>query len=260
MAQKQFFWPKQHFWAKKCPRWETPGRCLESQVQESQELPSHLASAASARLQGERRAGGRRPGPEGGRQGEASSNLGATRREGGPAEAASGYRAEIRGARAGPPCPTSPGWTRRGRDHESHLLYQAGEVSRRGPRGRAGAPAGAAGSPGSAGWRPVGGGSGPGPATLFSSSLFLHGRGLNDGLANETNDSPDGELEVPGDDARLLVVACGVTGQLEDLGGQVLHHGGHVDKGAGSHGSHREEGVEGGQLGGAWVERRPTRD
>ena len=34
--------------------------------------------------------------------------------------------------------------------------------------------------------------------SLFSSSLFLHGRGLNDGLANETNDSPDGELEVPG--------------------------------------------------------------
>ena len=57
----------------------------------------------------------------------------------------------------------------------------------------------------------------------------------NDGLANETNDSPDGELEVPGDDARLLVVAHGVAAQLEDLGGQVLHHGGHADGGAGSH-------------------------
>ena len=48
-------------------------------------------------------------------------------------------------------------------------------------------------------------------------------------------DSPDGELEVPGDDARLLVVARGVAGQFEDLGGQVLYHGGHVDEGAGSH-------------------------
>ena len=55
----------------------------------------------------------------------------------------------------------------------------------------------------------------------------------NDGLANETNDSPDGELEVPGDDARLLVVAHGVAGQLEDLGGHLLHHDGHVDGGAG---------------------------
>jgi hypothetical protein len=71
--------------------------------------------------------------------------------------------------------------------------------------------------------------------SLFSSSSFLHGRGLNHGMANETNDSPDGELEVPWDDARLPVVAHGVAGQLEDLSGQVLHHGGHVDWGAGSH-------------------------
>jgi hypothetical protein len=32
---------------------------------------------------------------------------------------------------------------------------------------------------------------------------------------------PDGKLEVPGDDARLLVVTGGVTGKLEDLGREV---------------------------------------
>ena len=46
---------------------------------------------------------------------------------------------------------------------------------------------------------------------------------------------PDGELEVPGDDPGLLVVPGGVAGQLEDLGGEVLHDGGHVDGGAGAH-------------------------
>ena len=51
----------------------------------------------------------------------------------------------------------------------------------------------------------------------------------------ERDQRPDGELEVPWDDARLPVVAHGVAGQLEDLSGQVLHHGGHVDWGAGSH-------------------------
>ena len=40
--------------------------------------------------------------------------------------------------------------------------------------------------------------------------------------------SPHGELEVPGDDARLLVVPGGVPGELEDLGGEVVRHGGHV--------------------------------
>ena len=39
----------------------------------------------------------------------------------------------------------------------------------------------------------------------------------------------DGQLEVTRDDASLLVVASGVTGQLENLGGQVLHDGGQVD-------------------------------
>ena len=43
-----------------------------------------------------------------------------------------------------------------------------------------------------------------------------------------------GKLHVARDDARLLVVTGGVAGQLEDLGAQVLAHGGHVDRGAGA--------------------------
>ena len=39
----------------------------------------------------------------------------------------------------------------------------------------------------------------------------------------------DGELEMTGDDTRLLVVASSVTGQLEDFGSEVLKHGGEVD-------------------------------
>lgn len=39
----------------------------------------------------------------------------------------------------------------------------------------------------------------------------------------------DGELEVTGNDTGLLVVTGGVTGQLEDFGGQVLKHGSEVD-------------------------------
>ena len=42
-------------------------------------------------------------------------------------------------------------------------------------------------------------------------------------------------LKVPGNDSGLLVVPGSVAGQLEDLGGQVLHDGGHVDGGAGPH-------------------------
>merc|ERR1712071_690621 len=34
---------------------------------------------------------------------------------------------------------------------------------------------------------------------------------------------------------RLLVITGGVTGQLEDFGGQILHHSGQVDGSAGSH-------------------------
>ena len=42
----------------------------------------------------------------------------------------------------------------------------------------------------------------------------------------------DGQLDVAGHDAGLLVVARGVAGELQDLGGQVLEHGGEVDGGA----------------------------
>ena len=45
---------------------------------------------------------------------------------------------------------------------------------------------------------------------------------------------PDGELEVTGDDSGLLVVTGSVASQLEDLSGEVLHDGGHVDGGTGS--------------------------
>lgn len=45
---------------------------------------------------------------------------------------------------------------------------------------------------------------------------------------------PDGQLEVPGYDPGLLVVARRVTGQLEDFSGQVLHHGREVHGRAGT--------------------------
>ena len=44
----------------------------------------------------------------------------------------------------------------------------------------------------------------------------------------------DGQGDVAGDDAALLVVAGGVAGELEDLGGEVLEDGGEVDAGANS--------------------------
>ena len=44
----------------------------------------------------------------------------------------------------------------------------------------------------------------------------------------------DGELKVTGDDPGLLVVTGGVASQLEDLSGQVLHDGSHVDWGTSS--------------------------
>ena len=44
----------------------------------------------------------------------------------------------------------------------------------------------------------------------------------------------DGELEMSGDDSRLLVVTGGVSCQLEHLSGQVLHDGGQVHGGTGS--------------------------
>ena len=44
----------------------------------------------------------------------------------------------------------------------------------------------------------------------------------------------DGELDVPRDDAGLLVVAGGVAGELEDLSAEVLEDGREVDRGAGA--------------------------
>ena len=40
---------------------------------------------------------------------------------------------------------------------------------------------------------------------------------------------PDGELEVTGDDHGLHIVTESVTGQVEDLGGEVLHDGGQIN-------------------------------
>ena len=45
----------------------------------------------------------------------------------------------------------------------------------------------------------------------------------------------DGQLQVTRDDSRLLVVAGGVSGQLEHFRGEVLEDGGQVDGGAGAH-------------------------
>lgn len=39
----------------------------------------------------------------------------------------------------------------------------------------------------------------------------------------------DSELKVTGNDTGLLVVTCGVTSKLEDLGSQVLENGSEVD-------------------------------
>ena len=41
--------------------------------------------------------------------------------------------------------------------------------------------------------------------------------------------TPDGQLKVPGNYPGLLVVPGGVAGQLQDLGGKIFHHSGHVD-------------------------------
>lgn len=45
---------------------------------------------------------------------------------------------------------------------------------------------------------------------------------------------PDGELEMAGNDTGLLVVAGSVTGQLENLGSEVLKDGSEVDGGTGT--------------------------
>lgn len=45
---------------------------------------------------------------------------------------------------------------------------------------------------------------------------------------------PDGQLQVPRDDAGLLVVPSGVSGQLEHLRGQILHDGRQIDRTTGT--------------------------
>ncbi len=45
----------------------------------------------------------------------------------------------------------------------------------------------------------------------------------------------DGEGDVTGHDASLLVIAGGVTGKLQNLGTEVLEDGGEVDGGASTH-------------------------
>ena len=45
----------------------------------------------------------------------------------------------------------------------------------------------------------------------------------------------DGQCDVTRHDARLLVVARGIAGELQDLGAEVLEDGGEVDGGAGAH-------------------------
>ena len=46
---------------------------------------------------------------------------------------------------------------------------------------------------------------------------------------------PDGQLEMSGHDPALLVVSGRISGQLEDLRGQILHDGGQIDGGSGAH-------------------------
>ena len=45
----------------------------------------------------------------------------------------------------------------------------------------------------------------------------------------------DGKSDVTGHDTALLVVPGSVSGELQDLGAQVLEHGSEVDGGTGSH-------------------------
>ena len=56
--------------------------------------------------------------------------------------------------------------------------------------------------------------------------------GLDEGV--ELLVTTDGELEMAGRDTLDLEVLAGVSGELEDLGGQVLKDGGRVDGGGGT--------------------------
>ncbi len=54
----------------------------------------------------------------------------------------------------------------------------------------------------------------------------------------------DGQLDVAGNNAGLLVVASGVSGELEDLGGEVLEDGGKVHGGTSSNTSSESSSLE----------------
>ena len=61
--------------------------------------------------------------------------------------------------------------------------------------------------------------------SLFSSSSFLN---ILCQTLRQEKKSPDGKLQMPWDDARLLVVPGSVASQLQDLCSQVLHDCCHV--------------------------------
>ena len=71
--------------------------------------------------------------------------------------------------------------------------------------------------------------------SLFSSSSFLNKTNYERMQIMKRVVTPDGQLKVSWDDTRLLVVPGSIASQLEDLSGQVLHDGGHVDRGSSSH-------------------------
>ena len=67
-------------------------------------------------------------------------------------------------------------------------------------------------------------------SNLFNSSSFLRCNFPEENKQKKSNKTvPDGKLQVPGDDARLLVVPRSISGQLQDLCSQVLHHCRHID-------------------------------
>ena len=66
-------------------------------------------------------------------------------------------------------------------------------------------------------------------SSLFSSSSFLNKYRERIEKLLHKRPSPDGKLQVPGDDARLLVVSGSVTSQLQNLSSQVFHYCCHVD-------------------------------
>ena len=54
-------------------------------------------------------------------------------------------------------------------------------------------------------------------------------------MQDDTSHEPDGQLKVPWDDPRLLIIPGGVAGKLKDLGGEIFHHSTHVDRSSSAH-------------------------